>query len=73
VSFANLNISYKAKASAWDADYFLNVQNLFNQQPPAAAFFGSANAPGGGTVGGFVAGDDPIGRYFTAGVRLSLR
>jgi outer membrane receptor protein involved in Fe transport len=46
------------------------VQNVFNKEPPAAAFFGAAPAPG--IFGGYVAGDDPIGRYYTAGVRLTL-
>ena len=72
VAFANLNLSYKTKLGAGDADVFLNVQNLFNRQPPTAAFFGSANSPGSGSVGGFVAGDDPIGRYFTVGVRFGM-
>jgi outer membrane receptor protein involved in Fe transport len=71
-AFANLNVSNKMKIGRADADLFLNVQNLFNKQPPTASFFGSANSPGSSTTGGFVAGDDPIGRYFTVGLRLNM-
>ncbi len=69
-AFVNLNISYKRAVGAGEADFFLNVQNLLNKEPPAAAFFGAAPAPG--IFGGYVAGDDPIGRYYTAGVRFRM-
>jgi outer membrane receptor protein involved in Fe transport len=49
---------------------FFNVQNLFDKDPPAAAFYGSNTIPG--LFGGWPIGDDPMGRYFTLGVRISL-
>jgi iron complex outermembrane receptor protein len=66
----NLNVAWKPKNGLGDAEVFLNVQNLFNAAPPATAFFGASTIPG--QFGGFAIGDDPIGRYFTAGVRLKM-
>jgi iron complex outermembrane receptor protein len=52
---------------AGQVEWFVNVQNLFNKQPPPAAFVGANGAVG--TFGGFVYGDDPLGAYFTVGFR----
>jgi iron complex outermembrane recepter protein len=49
---------------------FLNVQNLFNQQPTPAASGGPQGRPG--NFGGYAPGDDPIGRYYSVGVRYKL-
>jgi iron complex outermembrane receptor protein len=44
------------------------VQNLFNRIPPGANFSGTQQNPG--QFGGFPIGDDPVGRYFVAGLRF---
>jgi len=65
----SLNLNWKIPDTRLDnAEFFLNVQNLFNANPPVA------NAPGTtmGGFNGFVATDDPIGRYFTAGFRVKF-
>jgi iron complex outermembrane receptor protein len=67
VWYTDLNLSYLIKhEDVGQTEVFLNVQNLFNRQPPAAAFYNNG-APG--VFGGFVIGDDPIGAYFTLGFR----
>lgn len=66
--YTNLNLSYRVNiAETQRADLFFNIQNLFNSEPEPGGFFGSNTAPG--LYGGYVIGDDPVGRYFTAGVR----
>jgi iron complex outermembrane receptor protein len=50
------------------SEFFVNIQNLLDNDPPIAAATGSAASPGG--FNGYVALDDPIGRYFTAGFRV---
>jgi outer membrane receptor protein involved in Fe transport len=64
----NLNIDYKIKQNWGTIDLFVNVQNLFNKIPPGANFSGTQQNPG--LFGGFPIGDDPVGRYFAAGLRL---
>jgi iron complex outermembrane recepter protein len=49
---------------------FLNVQNLLDKTPPPAAFYSAQTQPG--QFGGFAVGDDPIGRYWTLGLRVKL-
>jgi iron complex outermembrane receptor protein len=66
----NLNLSFKPTDGFGNAEYFLNIQNLFNATPPATAFFGAATIPG--QFGGFAIGDDPTGRYFTVGARMKF-
>ncbi|MGR4866586.1 TonB-dependent receptor domain-containing protein [Caulobacter sp. LARHSG274] len=66
----NVNLLFKPKNGFGDAEYFLNVQNLFNATPPATAFFGAATIPG--QFGGFAIGDDPTGRYVTIGARMKF-
>jgi outer membrane receptor protein involved in Fe transport len=51
-------------------DMYVNVANLFNSGAPVANFYGTAANIG--TFGGFAIGDDIIGRYYTAGVRLQF-
>jgi outer membrane receptor protein involved in Fe transport len=49
--------------------YFLTVENLFDKQPtPYGANGGNSGVPG--LFGGFVPGDDAIGRYYTLGLRM---
>ena len=66
VAYTNVNLTYTPDVSFGKVDFFLNVANLFNTDPPKAAFYLNPN-PAGGDV---AAGDDVIGRYFTLGVRF---
>jgi iron complex outermembrane receptor protein len=69
VSYTNLNLSYRIKVRALaELEVYLNIQDLFNQQPPLTSFSGTSAVPGQ-AGNGFTIGDDPIGRYFTLGVR----
>jgi outer membrane receptor protein involved in Fe transport len=71
IAYTNVNLGWNFDAGAGrKAQLFFNVQNLFNRQPPPIAFLGGNGAVG--TFGGFAQGDDPIGRYFTVGLRMNL-
>ncbi len=70
VAYTSLNLSYELFEQRGRATIFLNVQNLFDKDPPPAAFYSAQTQPG--QFGGFAVGDDPIGRYWTAGVRVKL-
>lgn len=66
-----LNISFQIPDTRLDsAEFFLNVQNLFDNDPAPANAANSSNAPGG--FNGFAVTDDAIGRYITAGVRVKF-
>lgn len=52
------------------AEIFLNVQNLFDADPPAANLTGTSGNPG--QRNGFASTDDVVGRYFTVGARLKF-
>lgn len=64
----NLNIGYTIRQGTGAIELYANVQNLFNRIPPGAGFSGTQQNPG--YFGGFPMGDDPIGRYFAAGLRF---
>jgi outer membrane receptor protein involved in Fe transport len=71
IAYTNLNLAWNFSAGAErTGQVFFNVQNLFNRQPPPIAFLGANGAVG--TFGGFAQGDDPVGRYFTIGLRMKL-
>ena len=70
---ANGNLSLNFAVQVEDdrlgqAEFFFNIQNLLDTDPPIANATGSANSPG--AFNGYVILDDPIGRYFTSGVRV---
>ncbi|MES3022827.1 MAG: TonB-dependent receptor [Pseudomonadota bacterium] len=67
VSYSSLNLTYRLPFEGqWTA--YLNVQNVFDKQAPIAAVGGNpAQSPG--LAGGFVPGDDPLGRAYAVGVR----
>jgi outer membrane receptor protein involved in Fe transport len=68
--YTDLTLNYKLQAAGGDLETFLNVKNVFNKQPdPWASTGGSGQV---GSFGGWLQGDDPLGRYFTAGVRYKL-
>ena len=64
-SYTNLTLSINQKP----AQYFLSIRNLFDKQPtPYGNVGGSSGVPG--LQGGYVPGDDNLGRYFNVGVRM---
>jgi outer membrane receptor protein involved in Fe transport len=67
--FYDLNLDYKFGELAWglDTEAYLNVQDVFNSQPGLA---GRNTASGIGEQGGFVPGDDVLGRVWTVGFRI---
>lgn len=69
-AYTDMTLSYRLKAANdMSAQLFVTVQNLFDQDPYPVVGVGAPS-----TVPGFFVpvtnGDDPIGRYFTAGVRF---
>lgn len=64
-----LNLDYAVDSGGRKFDVFLNIQNLFDRDPPPAAYY---NSPQPGQFGGWAIGDDPMGRYFTVGVHVKL-
>jgi iron complex outermembrane receptor protein len=52
------------------AELFLNIQNLFDLDPPAVNLTGTAGNPG--QRNGFAATDDVVGRYFTLGAKFKM-
>ncbi len=69
IAYTNLNLTYTPKTVTGKMDFFVTIQNLFNTDPPQAGFWGNPSPGGFGEV---LAGDDIIGRYYTAGVRIKL-
>ena len=64
IAYTALTLSYQLA----QANVFLNITNLFDKQPtPFGNTGGAASVPG--LFGGFIAGEDTIGRYFTVGFR----
>ena len=68
-SFATtgINLAYKLGWDKGDVQVYFNIENLFDRAPPVGAF--SGNGTRAGLRDGFALGDDPRGRYFTAGIR----
>jgi outer membrane receptor protein involved in Fe transport len=63
-AYTNINLSYRTGPM----EFFMNVQNLFDTAPAIYANFNSG-LPGNNSV---APGDDPVGRFFTTGVRLKF-
>jgi outer membrane receptor protein involved in Fe transport len=69
VAYSSVNFAYRLKGPfAGESVLYLNIQNVFNQLAPIAAQGGTASASPG-LAGGFVPGDDPLGRYYSVGLR----
>jgi hypothetical protein len=67
--YTDLTISYAVPNKFWgtDAEVSLNIQNLLDADPKNV---GLNTQTGIGNAAGFVNGDDPVGRYFTLGLKL---
>jgi outer membrane receptor protein involved in Fe transport len=68
--YHDVGFTYRFKAAHHDLQAFFLVDNLLDQQPrisPSTTFTG---VPGFGTPS--VTGDDPIGRYYTVGMRFDF-
>jgi outer membrane receptor protein involved in Fe transport len=70
VMFSNLNLAYRLLQQRGQVDINLGIQNVFNQLPPITSTAATANLPG--NTGGYVLGDDPVGRYYSLGVRYRM-
>lgn len=66
VAYTNLNLSYLFERDSSQTEVYLNVTNLFNKQPPIGIYYNN-DTPG--VFDSFAAGDDPMGAYYTIGVR----
>jgi outer membrane receptor protein involved in Fe transport len=71
VFYSSLNVGCSLERAKWgQAAIYMNIQNLFDRQPPLAG-----NTGGGFTHAGSgspVTGDDLLGRNFTPGLRYRL-
>ena len=67
-AYTDVTLEYKLPSVGNGTSLFVNVQNLFDKDPPI--FGGTAGAPGLINPYGF--GYDIVGRYFTAGVRTTF-
>jgi outer membrane receptor protein involved in Fe transport len=68
--YTDLTLNYKMQPAAGDLELFLNIKNLFDKQPdPWASSGGNTQI---GSFGGWLQGDDPLGRYYTVGFRYKL-
>jgi iron complex outermembrane recepter protein len=70
IAYTSLNFGYDLFEERGKAQVFVNVQNVFDKNPPPAAFYSAQTQPG--QFGGWAIGDDPIGRYWTLGLRVKL-
>ncbi len=70
VSYTNLTLKYNVLQNKGNMDVFLNVQNLFDEGAPPANV--NTTPTQIGLLGGFAIGDDPVGRFYTAGLRYKF-
>jgi outer membrane receptor protein involved in Fe transport len=70
VSYTNLTLNYGVPQGTGKLDVYLNVQNLFNEPAPPANV--NSTPVQIGLLGGFAIGDDPIGRYYSLGLRFKF-
>ena len=69
IAYTDLTLSYMLHSSVGNTELYVNIQNLFNQQPvPVAGTGGASSVPG--LFGGYAQGDDTVGRYFALGLRF---
>lgn len=66
----SVTIGYDFKSAMGTGQFYISVQNLFDADPPGGTYYG--NGTRAGLRDGYSASDDPRGRYFTAGIKLTL-
>jgi outer membrane receptor protein involved in Fe transport len=66
----SLNLGWDIESRWGPMQFYLNIQNLFDADPPIGAFTG--NGTRAGLRDGYAVGDDPRGRYWTAGFKLKM-
>ncbi len=66
----SVNLAWDVPTAFGAPQLYVNVQNLFDHDPPPGAF--SGNGTRAGLRDGFALGDDPRGRFYTAGVRFKF-
>ena len=64
--YADVNLTYKLRVGGGDMDVYLNVRNILNTPPEIWASTGGTGQLG--TFGGWLQGDDPLGRYYKIGL-----
>ncbi|MES3022846.1 MAG: TonB-dependent receptor [Pseudomonadota bacterium] len=69
LGYTTINLSWKVPSNKGEIEAFFNIANAFNKFP-TIYYPGPVNNPGAGL--GLPAGDDPIGRNFTLGVRMKF-
>jgi iron complex outermembrane receptor protein len=67
VAYTDGTLTYSVSHEAMEFNVFVNVQNIFNKQPPPAPSPAASIFPGDPSF--YAAGDDVVGRYYTVGVR----
>ncbi|HUO20991.1 MAG TPA: TonB-dependent receptor [Caulobacteraceae bacterium] len=71
LGYTDVTLTYKVNYGPLRPEVFFNVQNLFNALPSPTA--GSGNIGSGGPGSGWAnAFDDPVGRYYTVGLRAKF-
>jgi outer membrane receptor protein involved in Fe transport len=68
VAYTTVTVSYSPDTQAGNLSVFLNVQNVFNKFP--TVYY--AGPAGFGLNQALPEGDDPIGRYYTLGLRYKM-
>lgn len=71
-SFATttVNLAWDVESKIGKTQFFVNVANLFDADPPIGGFTG--NGTRAGLRDGYAVGDDLRGRYYTAGIRIRM-
>ncbi len=70
-SFSTTNVTFGyVPDTKMQWQFYLNIQNIFDKEPPGGGFTG--NGTRAGLRDGYAAGDQVLGRYFTAGLKLKL-
>ncbi len=72
IAYTDLNLSYNFRLADGDgnAEIFLSIENLFDQQPHV--WISTMNSAAQGYAYPAPSDEDVVGRYFTTGLRLSL-
>ena len=64
--YADFNLNYRLTVGGGDMDVYLNIRNILNTPPEIWASTGGTGQLG--TFGGWLQGDDPLGRYYKVGL-----